>query len=111
MAHKEKRQVNRKGLNLRASIEGSNYDGSDDSVPVRTLNLSAKGALIESTQEIFVGSVCTFTFLTDNGREASVQGRIVWVKANEDHTYDAGVVFRNLSPEAEYLISLQLVRA
>ena len=111
MPSQEHRKVNRKGLSLRASVACTSYDTSDSSVPVKTLNLSTKGALVESTDELFVDIVCRFNLVTSDGRNVLLQGRIVWVKAQEDGTYRAGVVFRNLSPEEEYIISLQLVRA
>ncbi len=110
MKTKEQRAVNRKGLNLRASVECLGH-GPDDSVPVRTLDLSTKGALIESNQEVFVDWVCHFSLVTSDARRVDLQGRIVWVKLQEDGNYRAGIVFRNLSPEEEYVISLQLVRA
>lgn len=111
MASKEQRKVNRKGLVLRASVACSGNDGKSESLPVRTINLSIKGALIESSEEIFVDNICTLSLVTSDARNVPVQGRIVWVKTYESSTYRAGVIFRNLSPDAEYLISLQLVRS
>ena len=111
MSNRELRAVNRKGLILRASVVCPGEAGGDGSLPVRTINLSTKGALIESNEEIFIDSVCVFSLVTNDARSVPVQGRIVWVKTYENSTYRAGVAFRNLSPDAEYLISLQLIRA
>ncbi len=112
MAGKEQRKVNRKGLVLRASVACSGGNGKKaDSLAVRTINLSTKGALIEASEEVFVNDICTLSLVTNDARNVPVQGRIVWVKTYENSTYRAGVAFRNLSPDAEYLISLQLVRS
>ena len=111
MANKEQRKVNRKGLVLRASVMCVSNSKNAESLPVRTINLSTKGALIEASEEVFVNDLCTLSLVTNDARNVPVQGRIIWVKTYEDSTYRAGVAFRNLSPDAEYLISLQLVRS
>ncbi len=111
MAIKEQRKVGRKGLVLHASVACAGDGKASDSLPVRTINLSTKGALIEASEEVFINNICTFSLVTSDAHNVPVQGRIVWVKTYENSIYRAGVVFRNLSPDAEYLISLQLARS
>jgi len=107
---KEQRKTNRKLLKLRASVACADGTADSNSVPVRTLDWSAKGALIESDQPLFQDQVCTFNLVTSDARLVQVEGRIAWVKPQEQDMYHAGVAFRNLSADEEYWISLQLVR-
>ena len=79
--------------------------------PVQTLNLSSTGALIESPDRLIPEDVCTFKVVTDDGHRGEIQGRIVWVAQNPDGVYRAGVTFRNISPDEQYLLDLQLVRS
>ena len=110
METKEQRKLNRKPLTFHASVSCPAEGDAAVSAPVRTLNLSTKGALIESTEELFTNEVCTFNLVTSDARKVPVQGRIVWVKEYENSTFRAGVAFRNLTADEEYLLSLQLIR-
>jgi hypothetical protein len=111
MESKEQRKTNRKLLGLRAAVLCSGAGGYADSTPVRTLNLSNAGALVESSEEMFANQICTFELATSDSRWVQVQGHIIWVKRDENGTYQAGVAFRNLSADEVYLLDLQLVKA
>ena len=78
--------------------------------PVQTLNLSSNGAQIESSDRLFPEDVCTFKVVTDDGHSGEIQGRIVWVAQNPGGAYRAGVAFRNITPDEQYLLDLELVR-
>jgi hypothetical protein len=60
---------------------------------------------------LFPEDVCTFTLVTDEGRSGDLQGRIVWVAQEASGAYRAGVAFRNITPDEQYLLDLQLVRS
>jgi hypothetical protein len=107
---KEQRKTNRKPLKLRASVSSVDAAIGVEPIPVRTLDLSTKGALIESEEPLFQDQVCTFKLVTSEARLVQVEGRVAWVKPQEQGIYHAGVAFRNLSADEEYWISLQLVR-
>lgn len=107
---KEQRKINRKPLTLRASVACTDSAVDPDPLPVRTLDLSNKGALIESSDELFQNQVCTFHLVTSDSSTVQVEGRVAWVKSIEKGVFRAGVAFRNLSADEEYAISLQLVR-
>lgn len=107
--NKEQRRTKRKPLHLRASVSSDDAMNSEP-IPVSTLDLSTKGALIESTEPLFENQVCAFRLVTNDARTVQVEGRIAWVKLQEKGIYHAGVVFRNLSPDEEYWLSLQMVR-
>ncbi|MBI5301104.1 MAG: PilZ domain-containing protein [Chloroflexi bacterium] len=110
MPKDDQRRSQRKLVSLRAFIFRETTSFLGVSIPARTINLSHTGALIESAERLFSGEDCTFELVTDDGRRAEISGRIVWVKQETDNVYRAGVAFRNLSPDEEYLLDLELVR-
>lgn len=106
----EQRRTKRKPLHLRAAVACADDAINSDPIPVNTLDLSAKGALIESAEPLFENQVCTFRLTTSDARAVQVEGRIAWVKLREQGMYHAGVAFRNLSADEEYALALQMVR-
>ena len=108
MSQKEQRRSQRKPVTLRASVERQDIGNP---IAVQTLNLSKRGALIESPDRVFPTEVCVFKFVTDNARVVEIQGRIAWVEQDDTGVYRAGVAFRNLSPDEEYILELQIVRS
>ncbi len=111
MAMTEKRRSERKLVALRAVVVHEMAKPLSLPASVQTLNLSKKGALIESPEQLFAGEVCTFSLLTNDGKSSDIQGRVVWAEKVGANAYRAGVAFRNLSPDEEYLLDLQLVRS
>jgi len=107
----EKRHAQRKVVALRAIITCDEANPFRANVSAQTLDLSSTGALIESPERMFPEDVCTFRLVTNDGHRAEVQGRIVWVAQNPGGDYRAGVAFRNITPDAQYLLDLQLVRS
>lgn len=110
MADNEKRRSQRKAIMLRAVVTRNNGGWSDHEVTVKTCNLNRTGALVESPELLAPGEVCTFTVSKPNGGYGDIPARIVWAERIPDGAFHAGVAFRNLSPEEEYLVDLLLVR-
>ena len=108
MNNPERRRSPRKSVTLNASVT---HPDTNQTIAVHTLNLSKRGALVESPDKIFPTEVCTFKFVTDDARVVEVQGRIAWVEQDSAGVYRAGVAFRNLSPDEEYLLELQMIRS
>jgi len=111
MNAKEKRHANRKVISLRASVSRADALGKVEVVAIHIVNLSHDGALIESPELLFAGEVCVFDLVTNDAKNVEVQGRVAWVNPLENNVYRAGVAFRNLSADEEYLLDLTLVRA
>jgi len=107
----EKRHSQRKLVTLHTYVSRDETGTFRAPKPVRTLNLSSTGALIESPDRLFPEDVCTFKLVTDDGRSGEVQGRVVWVEQNPGGAYRAGIAFRNITPDEQYLLDLQLVRS
>lgn len=106
----EKRRSQRKLTVLNASLSTDFRTGINSS-EVQTLNLSKRGALIEASVPIFESEDCTFSLTANDGQHADIQGRIVWSTKVADGINRAGVAFRNLTADEEYLLELQLVRS
>ena len=111
MAKTEKRHSQRKLVALRTFVSRDAARSFSAPMSAQTLNLSSTGALIESPNQLSPDEVCTFTLATDDGHSGEIQGRIVWVAQNAGGAYRAGVAFRNLTPDEQYLLDLQLVRS
>ena len=111
MLQNEKRRSQRKEVTLRAAVTRDNGGWSGSDVSVRTLNLSRTGALIESPELLSPGQICTFTVSKPNGGYGDIPARIVWAERSPNKAFLAGVAFRNLSAEEEYLVDLILVRS
>lgn len=110
MVMTDKRRSLRKPIALRVGVSCGAGISNSEFVSAQTLNLSKSGALIESSDPMFEGEVCTFSLLTESGQSAAIRGHIIWVAQGEGDSYHAGVAFRNLTPDEEYLLDLQLVR-
>ena len=110
MVMTEKRHSQRKPIALSALVSCGGAIADHASGSVHTLNLSKAGALIESFDPMFTGEVCTFTLMPDVGPSAAIRGHVIWVEESSSGAYHAGVAFRNLTPDEEYLLDLQLVR-
>jgi hypothetical protein len=106
----EKRHSQRKPVALHSFVLCDDPRTFRAPKPVQTLNLSSTGALIESSDWLFSEDVCTFKLVTDDGHSGEIQGRIVWVVQNPGGAYRAGVAFRNITPDEQYLLDLELVR-
>ena len=111
MADKEQRHSQRKAVVLNASVSHIDSFGVSKPIAVKTLNLSKTGTLIESPEKLYPGELCSFNIVTHDAKNVFLQGRIIWVNPEADGKYRAGVSFRNLSADEEYLISLTLVRS
>lgn len=107
----EKRRAQRKVVALRAIVTRDEARPFSTDVSAQTLDLSSTGALIESPERMFPEDVCTFRLVTNDGRSAQVQGRIVWVEQKPGGAYRAGVAFRNITPDEQYLLDLELARS
>lgn len=108
MANPERRRSPRKEVTLHASVERTDFGKT---IAVQTENLSKRGAKFESPDQVLPEEVCIFKFVTPDARVVEVQGRIAWVERDDAGGYHAGVAFRNLSPDEEYLLELQMVRS
>lgn len=108
MTDNEKRSATRKLVALPASVARDGLFSND--VSVQVMNLSRTGALVETKELLVSGEMCTFTLAKPTGGYGDIPARIVWVE-RKDGGYRAGVAFRNLSPEEEYLVDLHLVRS
>ena len=110
MADTDQRHSPRKLISLRVFVYREMASLLGVSIPARTLNLSREGTLIESAERLFPNEECTFELVTDDGQRVEIMGRIAWVKPEGEQVYQAGVAFRNLSPDERYLLDLELVR-
>ncbi len=110
MSSAEQRRSQRKPIELHASVS-TESGGAPNTIPVRTVNLSSKGALIEAADKLYPEKVCTFKFVMDDARIVEVQGRIAWVTQPQPGVYHAGVAFRNVSVDEQYLLDLQIARS
>ncbi len=111
MPSDEKRRFGRKLVTLSASVTRDYAGWNSSDVEVQTLNLSRTGALIETREPLLTGEQCTFTLAKPNGGYGDIPARIVWMEKKPEGGYRAGVAFRNLSPDEEYLVDLHLVRS
>lgn len=104
----EKRRTPRKAVAVPASLARQYAGSREPPVRVRTLNLSTGGALIESLDRLYRGEYCAFSFDTGRGR-ADIQARIVWTDSDSDGACRAGIAFRSLSPDQQYIVELHMV--
>jgi hypothetical protein len=107
----ERRRSQRKlvVLNSFVASEAAGWFGNPQ--PARTRNLSISGALIDSSERLFEGEICRFDVVTADGHRGEIEGRIVWANAESNGSWRAGIAFRNLSPDEQYLLDLQLVKS
>lgn len=110
MSGAEQRRSQRKPIELHASVS-SESGGAQNTIAVHTVNLSSKGALIEAADKLFPEEVCTFKFVMDDARVVEVQGRIAWVTQPTPGVFHAGVAFRNVPVDEQYLLDLQIARS
>lgn len=109
MVMTDKRRSQRKPIALRVGVScGAGISNSEFSA--QTLNLSKSGALIESSDPMFEGEVCTFSLMTETDQSAAIRGHIIWVERGTGDSYHMGVAFRNMTPDEEYFLDSQLVR-
>lgn len=108
---KEKRRAPRKLVSMRAYVrtESEAYYGTPVKVQVRDLNHS--GAMLHAPQLLKQGDRVTITLMADDGMTGTLEARIVWAENDDKGEYNAGVAFRNLTADEEYLIDLQMVRS
>lgn len=111
MSEKEQRRTPRKLVSIRAYVrtETEAFYGTPTKIQVRDLNRT--GAMLHSTQLLRTGDEVTITLIADDGSSGVLEARIVWAERDDKGEYNAGVAFRNLSPDEEYLVDLQLVRS
>ena len=67
--------------------------------------------MLHSPDLLRVGDQVTMTLMADDGRSGILEARIVWAERDNSGRYIAGVAFRNLSPDEEYLVDLHLLRS
>ena len=109
MKQTDHRRAPRKPIELSATfsyLAGTWVSASGEAV---TMDLSEGGALIRSSRALEVGEILSLTLSLDNSRHVVLEGRVTHV-VQADGVYKVGVAFRNLTPEDEYLIALQLLR-
>lgn len=111
MNNPDKRRTPRKLVSIRAYVrtETAVYYGTPVRVQVRDLNRT--GAMLHSPDLLRVGDQVTVTLMANDGSSGILEARIVWAERDDQGEYNAGVAFRNLSPDEEYLVDLQLLRS
>jgi hypothetical protein len=72
--------------------------------------LNRTGARLYSLNPLRVGEPVTVALMADDGSGGALEARIVWAARDDKGEYNAGVAFRNLSPDKEYLMDLRLLR-
>jgi hypothetical protein len=102
--HRRTAQGNLKLLTAFRCLEGGTESRTGF---VRALNLSTRGALLESPDEFEHGQMLALEFLLDNNRIAHVEGRVTRVTARTQF-YHIVVEFDKLTPQARRLIDLQV---
>lgn len=112
MATNDQRRAPRKLVALPASVSRANVSFFGDEVVVQMVNLSRTGALVQAPDVLVPGEVCTLTLSKPTGGYGDIPARIVWAERRSDgEGYRAGVAFRNLTADEEYLVDLHLVRS
>lgn len=106
----ENRSSQRKLVAVTGFVAREDTSWSSSEVAVQTLNLSRTGALLQVQERLLPGEVCALTLVKPNGGYGDIPARVVWV-ARGDKGYRAGVAFRNLNADQEYLVDLHLVRS
>lgn len=111
MAESEKRRAQRKEVVLQATMTRDGVSWFSNDIEIKTLNLSRTGALITSPEVLVAGEQCTLTVAKPNGGFGDIPVRVVWSEKDAKGVYRVGVMFRNLSPDQEYLVDLHLLRS
>lgn len=107
MAEKEQRRAPRKLVALKGSVLREDAKFFQDEVMVQTINLSRTGALVQSATALVAGDICTLTLSRPAGGYGDIPARIVRVERQPDGSYHAGLEFRNLSADEEFLVDSQ----
>lgn len=110
MAENEKRRSPRKLVVLSAAVTRENAGLFDDDLVAQILDLSRTGALLKIDALLMIGELCTLTLPKPNGGYGDIRVRVVRAERDAENGYRAGVTFRNLDHEQEYLVDLHLMR-
>jgi hypothetical protein len=109
MKQADHRRALRKPIELSATfsyLAGTWVSASGEAV---TLDLSEGGAQLRSSRALEVGEILSLTLSLDDSKHVVLEGRVTRV-VQADGGYNVGVAFRNLTPEDQYLIELQVLK-
>ena len=106
----EQRRVLRKPVQLSAFFSHRTGTWVAKGGDAMTLNLSERGALIRSQHAFASGDELGLALNLSGGKSVHVEGRVAHVEPLEGGVFDVGVHFRNLTPDDQYLIELQLAK-
>jgi hypothetical protein len=110
MPVKEQRRTPRKAVSISAYVTPDGAPLFRLPVKWRVVDLNRTGAMLHIERALTPGDYCTLTLIAANGAYGELDARIIWAERDGSGEYHAGVAFRNLSPDEEYLIDLQLMR-
>lgn len=112
MATNDQRKAPRKPVALPASVSRTNASFFGNEVVVEMVNMSRTGALVQAKDVLVPGEVCILTLSKPTGGYGDIPARIVWAERRSDgEGYRAGVAFRNLTADEEYLVDLHLLHS
>jgi|GEM_PF-2800610 muconolactone delta-isomerase len=110
MPIKEQRRTPRKAVSISAYVASDGELRFRSPLQARVVDLNRTGAMLHVERALTPGDYCTLTLIAADGACGELDARVVWAERDASGEYNAGVAFRNLSPDEEYLIDLQLVR-
>jgi hypothetical protein len=105
----EKRHSQRKPISLSVSVSRNQNSLDTASGSAHLLNLSNSGAMIQLGNALFADEICSISLAEAIGQSDPIDGRVIWIEPLPDKSYQAGLAFRNLTPDQEYLLEMQLV--
>jgi hypothetical protein len=105
---KERRQTSRKPIHIAARYSYYAKTFVTSMGETITLNLSQRGALVQLSEPIPVNEIMMLTLNLERGNPIVLESRVAHVSPLPQHKFAIGVEFKNLLPNDEYLLRLQL---
>lgn len=110
MVQKDQRRTPRKLVSITAYVRTETEALYGTPVKVHVRDLNRTGAMIHSGTLLRQDDQVTMTLIANDGSSGILEARVIWVERDPQGEYNAGVAFRNLTADEEYLIDLQMVR-
>ncbi len=111
MFNVDHRRTERRPVVLSALFNASTPKLTAAPFRAQVVNLNHTGVRLHGDKPIAAGICGTLTLLRDQTVVGRIEARIVWSARDAAGACDAGLVFRNLSPDDEYMLDLQWIRS
>ena len=105
----DKRRTERRPVSLNAVFKSTQTPSANILLRGHVVNLNHTGLKFHTDEPIAAGACGTVTLLREQTVLGQVEARIVWAAPDNSGDCEAGMVFRNLSPDDEYLVDLQWI--